>query len=134
MFIKKNWDSVTADTPCAATVEYTEFVCSEGTLPEPNFGAASFTNPLTVEVSMTDSSSVEGASAEDKVYLFVYSPEASAGKLGDTKVRIDESIACNVPAYWNGHRVHVWGFAIGNGTNNKGVTSNSRYLGSGTIQ
>lgn len=133
IFVHENWGCVHADTPGAATVDYTELVIAKGNLPEAQFGAASFADPLTVEVPMTDSSEVIGANAQDRVYLFVYSPEAGAGMLGDVKYRADESIACNVPAYWNGHRVHVWGFAIGGGADNKGVISNSRYLGSGTI-
>lgn len=133
VFVNENWGCVQADTPGAATVDYTELVIAKGNLPEAQFGAASFADPLSVEVPMTDSSEVIGASALDKVYLFVYSPEAGAGMLGDVKFRPDESIACTVPAYWNGHRVHVWGFAIGGGADNMGVISNSRYLGSGTI-
>ena len=133
IFVHENWGCVHADTPGAATVDYTELVIAKGHLPEAQFGAASFADPLSVEVPMTDSSDVIGADPRDKVYLFVYSPEAGAGMLGDVKVRADESIACTVPAYWNGHRVHVWGFAIGAGPDNEGVISNSRYLGSGTI-
>lgn len=133
IFVNENWGCVHADTPGAATIDYTEMVIAKGHLPEAQFGAASFADPLSVEVPMTDSSDVIGADPRDKVYLFVYSPEAGAGMLGDVKVRADESIACTVPAYWNGHRVHAWGFAIGAGPDNAGVISNSRYLGTGTI-
>ena len=133
VFVQENWGCVHADTPGAATMDYTELVIAMGHLPEAQFGAASFADPLSVEVPMTDSSEVIGADPRDKVYLFVYSPEAGAGMLGDVKVRADESIACTVPAYWNGHRVHVWGFAVGAGPDNEGEISNSRYLGSGTI-
>lgn len=132
-FIKENWNHVHANTPGQPTIDYTELVVAKGALPEAQFGAPSFADPLSVEVSMTDSSDVDGADARDKVYLFVYSPEAGAGKMGDTKVRADESIACDVPAYWNGNRVHVWGFAVGGGPDNMGIVSPSRYLGSGTI-
>ncbi len=133
IFVNENWGCVHADTPGAATVDYTEIVIAKGHLPEAQFGAASFADPLSVEVPMTDSSDVIGADARDEVYLFVYSPEAGAGLLSHVANRSDASIAVTVPAYWNGHRVHVWGFAIGGGTDNKGVISNSRYLGQGTI-
>jgi hypothetical protein len=109
-------------------------VVAQGQLPEVLFGNASFAEPLQVAVSMTDTTGVEGADSHDKVYLLVYSPEAGAAVFSDGRnTRADESAAVNVPAYWNGHRVHVWGFAIGNGIDNKGVISNSRYIGSGTI-
>lgn len=134
LFMKLNWECVHADTPGAATCDYTELKIAQGSLPEVLFGNASFAEPLQVAVPMTDTSGVIGADAHDIVYLFVYSPEAGAGIISDGRnTRADESAAVNVPAYWNGHRVHVWGFAIGNGPDNKGVISNSRYLGSGTI-
>ena len=133
VFVNENWGCVHADTPGTATFDFTEMVIAKGNLPEAQFGAASFAEPLSVEVPMTDSSEIIGANPTDKVYLFVYSPEAGAGMLGDVAVRADNKVACNVPAYWNGHRVHCWGFAIGNGADNKGNISNSRYLGSGTI-
>jgi hypothetical protein len=115
-------------------VDYTEIKIAEGSLPEVLFGNASFAEPLQVAVPMSDTTGIEGADAHDKVYIFAYSPEAGAGVISDGRnTRADESISVNVPAYWNGHRVHVWGFTIGNGIDNKGVISNSRYLGSGTI-
>lgn len=134
IFVKKNWGCIQCDTPGACTVDYTELVIAEGSLPEVLFGNASFAEPLQVAVPMTDTTGVIGADAHDKVYLFVYSPEAGAGIISDGRnTRADANASVNVPAYWNGHRVHVWGFAIGNGPDNKGIVSDSRYLGSGTI-
>lgn len=133
-FIKKNWECIHADAPGTATVDYTELVIAQGSLPEVLFGNASFAEPLQVVVSMTDTSDVIGADSHDKVYLFVYSPEAGAGVISDGRnTRDDGSASLSVPAYWNGHRVHVWGFAIGAGADNAGIISDSRYLGSGTI-
>ena len=133
VFVQENWHNVQSDTPGSATVDYAEFVIARGNLPEASFGSPVFSEPLEVSCTMSDTSDMIGADAEDLVYIFVYSPEASAGVLGDVQKRADSSITANVPAYWNGHRVHVWGFAVGNGTDNAGVISNSRYLGSGTI-
>ena len=133
IFVNENWGCFHADSTDAVTVDYTELVVSKGHLPEPQFGAASYADPLSVEVPMTDSTGVIGTDPRDKVYLFVYSPEAGAGILSHEASRSDASMSVSVPAYWNGHRVHVYGFAIGGGTDNMGVVSNSRYLGSGTI-
>ena len=58
VFVNENWGCVHADTPGAATVDYTELVLAKGHLPEAQFGAASFADPLSVEVPMTDSSMV----------------------------------------------------------------------------
>lgn len=138
MFIRKNYEFVevqmSGGVPAGCTVDYTSLVLADGALPEAQFGACSFNDPLSVEVPMTASSETVGALATDIVKLFVYSPEAGAGIFGDEKYRDDASAACTVPAYWNGHRVHVWGMCWGAaGTANEGKVSNSRYLGSGTI-
>ena len=134
MFIKKNWEHIMANSPSDITADYTEMVVAQGQLPEILFGNASFAEPLQVAVTMSDTTGIEGADPADKVYLLVYSPEAQAAVFSDGRsTRANESASVNVPAYWNGHRVHVWGFAVGAGTDNMGVISNSRYLGSGTI-
>ena len=133
VFVQRNWEHVHADTPGSASIDYSELQIADGHLPEASFGAPSFTNPLEVDVSMSSTTDMIGADADDEVYLFVYSTEAGAGMLGTTAKRSDNQVKANVPAYWNGHRVHVWGFAKGAGTQNAGTLSKSRYLGSGTI-
>lgn len=134
MFIRKNYDTVTMVDDQSGTVDYTMVSVAQGNLPECQFGSPAFTDPLEVEVAMTSTTGVPGTDEDDVVYLVVYSPEAGAAIMTDGRnKRSDASMTANVPAYWNGHRVHVWGFAIGGGTDNKGVISNSRYIGSGTI-
>lgn len=135
MFIKKNWDAVSVDTPGSATVSYDDIVISQGGLVEPVLANATFTNPLEVAVAQTDTSDAEGALATDIVRLFAYSPEAGAGVMSDEETRSTSTPKITVPAYMNGHRVHVWGFAYGKaGTTNAGKVSGSLYLGTGTIQ
>ena len=87
------------------------------------------------QVWIYDTAAVIGSHAADKAFVFVYSPEAGAGILDQSAVRGDHAVHVSVPTYWNGHRVHVYGFAKGASENDlfAGVTSDSRYLGSGTI-
>lgn len=133
-FVKENWGNVTIDTPGTATVDYTEIVCGKGTLVAANYGSASFADPLSVEVPLTNNAGVGNALATDKVQIFVYSPEAKAGMISDVKQRDDESVVCTVPANWVGHRVHVYAITYGApNTDNEGLNSVSNYLGSGTI-
>ena len=134
VFVKLNWSCIHAEAPGYATIDYGDLVIAKGNLPGAGFGTLSFATPLTVSTTMTDTSDQIGADSHDLVYMFVYNPTKKAGLLGDVKVRADESIAAEVPAYWNGDAVHVWGFAVGAGPNNKGNISNSRYLGTGSIQ
>ena len=133
VFVRTNWDHVHAATPGSATVDYDELEIARGHLPEVQFGSPSFEDPLEVTVPLADSAAVIGSDANDDAYLFVYDPEAGQGLLSEPKKRTDEEIVLLVPDYWNGHRVHVYGFAIGGGPDNLGDISNSRYLGSGTI-
>lgn len=133
VFVQENWGCVHADTPGTATVDYSELQIAKGNLPEAQFGTLSFATPLTITIPMTDTSEVIGADKHDLVYVIAYSPEAGAMVMNEGATRDEESIELLVPAYWNGHRVHVYAFAIGGGEDNQGVISNSRYLGSGTI-
>lgn len=134
-FVKKNWSHFHGDISGSVTVDYEDFVISQGDLPEIQFGNATFANPLEVDVPISDSASVIGAHADDTAFVFAYSPEAGVGILSSNKKRSDSSVVINVPAYWNGHRVHVFGFGKGAAANaiNPDDLSNSRYLGSGTI-
>ena len=129
VFVKLNWDFVHAIVPGTATIDYADLTIAKGNLPEVQFGTASFATPLTVTVAMSDTASAPGSDADDLAYLFVYSPEAGAGVLSSEKKRTEASIDVEVPDYWVGQRVHVYGFATGV----NGNISNSRYLGSGTI-
>lgn len=133
-FVKVNWDKVSVDTPGVATVDYTEIVCGKGTLVEAGYGAADFSQPLSVSVTLTDNTGTGNALATDKVQIFVYSPEAMAGVMSDVKTRADASVVATVPSTMNGHRVHVYAITYGaQNTDNEGLNSVSRYIGSGTI-
>lgn len=134
MFIRKNWSHITCDTPGQAVATYAELVLAQGPLPEAVVGTPSCTDPLQIDATITDNTGAEGTSANDKVYMVAYSPEAKQGIMSDGRnTRAGEMVSLTVPATWNGHRVHVWAFTIGAGTDNMGVISNSRYLGTVTI-
>lgn len=133
-FIKLNWNHIHASAPGSATIDYDELIIAKGGLTPFQFDTPSFDNPLTVSVAMTNNSSIEGASANDLAYILVYDPESGEGILSTGKERTEAQIAVNVPAYWNGHRVHVYGFGVGDATANPDKVATSRYLGSGTIE
>lgn len=135
MFIKKNWNNIHADSPGSSiAVTYPDLVIAKGPLPEAVVGTPSCTDPLQIDATITDNTGAQGTSANDKVYMVAYSPEAQQSVMSDGRnTRAGETISLTVPATWNGHRVHVWAFTIGAGNNNMGVISNSRYLGSVTI-
>lgn len=129
-FMKVNFGEVTASTPGTATIDYTGLLIAAGSLPEVQFGTPTFTNPLEVAVPINDSASILPGTPDDLVYIFVYSPEAGAGILAAPKVRSDAEITADVPDYWVGQHVHVYGFGI---SPDGSLTSKSHYLGTGTI-
>lgn len=133
-FIKENWNCFHASSPGSATCDYDGLIIAKGSLTPFEFGTPSFATPLTVVVALTDNSSVYGASANDLGYLLVYDPEAEEAILSTGKERTEAQIAVAVPDYWNGHRVHVYGFGVGDPDVNPDKVSMSRYLGSGTIE
>lgn len=132
-FIKENWSKVSATSAGVVTVTYTDLTFSKGGLPMIQFGNPSFGDPLEVNVPLADSGSATGADPNDDVYVIVYDVNNGESILSEPKKRSDEEVVVLVPDYWNGHNVHCYGFGIGGGTENRGVISNTRYLGTGTI-
>lgn len=132
-FIKSNWSKVSATAQGVVTVTYPDLIFSKGGLPMVQFGNPSFSDPLEVVVPLADSGSATGADPADDVYMLIYDADNGESILSEPKKRNDEEIVVLVPDYWNGHHVHCYGFGIGGGTENKGIISNTRYLGAGTI-
>lgn len=130
MFIKKNIENVDVTDITNPTIDLTEVICAEGGLPNAVYGTASFADPLSVTVPLTDTSSVPGASNSDRVYIFVYNKDQNAGILSTAKQRPDVEVIVNVPATWNGEKVHVYGFVVN--ADNSSV-SNSIFIGQGNI-
>lgn len=133
MFIKKNIGLVDVTNIDNPTIEWTDVVFAEGGLPSASYGSPSFADPLSVEVPLTDTTDVPGAGTHDNVYIFVYDTVENQGILSTASRRAEASIAVTVPATWNGHRVYVYGFAVGGEPENMGQVSNGLSLGSGTI-
>lgn len=132
-FVRLNWGVVQATVADGVTIDYTGIRVAKGPLTNVAFGTAQFDTPQTVDVSFTTMEEIAGTSLDDKVYVFCYCPDAKAGIMADPVKRSARSVSVLVPAQWNGMKVHLWGFSVGDGLNNKGRISNSTYLGSGNI-
>lgn len=134
-FVKLNWDTVQASNPDSVNVTYSDMRIAKGTLTPVQFGAPQFDTPQTVEVSFETNEGIGKAGLDDKVFLVVYCPDAKACVVGNTSKRLDKNVSCLVPNYWNGMKVHCWGFVVGDTPRKKnlGHVSNSVYIGSGNI-
>lgn len=93
-----------------ATPDYEHLILSDGRTPSVVFSNASFSDPLTVKVSITSSSGSEfGAFDDDTVYVVVYCPARDECTLGTAK-RSDTDVTVTAPPEWAGQSVYVWGF------------------------
>ena len=116
-----------------AEVDYGSIKCALGNLPQAGFGNASFAEPQRVTVTYSTAADMPGADAQDKVYMFIYQPDTKQGILSAPALRTTGSMDVRVPGSWTGLTVHVYGFAIGDGNDNKGKISDSSYIGTGII-
>ena len=116
-----------------AEVDYGSLKCALGNLPQAGFGNASFSEPQRVTVTYSTSADMPGSDAQDKVYMFIYQPDTKQGILSAPALRTTGNMDVRVPASWTGLTCHVFGFALGDGRENKGKNSDSSYIGTGII-
>ena len=132
-FVRLNWAKIQASAPGEATIDYTGLQLAKGGLGGVGFGSPQFDDPLEVAIDITSNLDAYKANASDKVYIFVYCPEMNAVLLPTPSARTTTSVTIPVPSSWNGQKVYCWGFTLGNAADNKGMVSNSVYIGSGNI-
>ena len=135
-FVRRNKEAVHANTVDSVTIDYADLVIAHGGLTNVRFGTPQFDTPQQVDVSFADNmGSGNYTSLDDLVYLFVYCPDAQCGILSEPVQRSERSVSCDVPAYWNGMKVHVYGFTVGADHDKKytGRVSPSTYIGTGNI-
>ena len=116
-----------------AEVDYGSIICSKGKMPIVAFGNASFAEPARVSVSFQTSADQPGTDALDKVYCLIYQPDTNQAIITPGAARTTGSVDQRVPTAWTGMTVHVYGFAIGGGEDNKGIACDSSYIGTGNI-
>lgn len=139
IFVRKNWDYVTANNTDEVVVDYGSLQLSDGPLTGVNFGAADYgeTQHLNISVAFTGNSDIEGTDADDEVYLFAYCPELNMSVFGAPVKRSNSSVTIAVPNLWDGQEVYLYGFTVACADNDKypaGTCSRSVYCGSGEVQ
>lgn len=131
-FVKINRDAVTC-IGGAVEVDYGNITIADGHLPQVGFATADFEVPLTVKVPYTGNADVEGADTSDKVYLVVLEPESGMTVKSNPAQRSAGSIEAQLPSTWSGLNVHVYGYVVGAGRDNKGQIARSAYIGTGEV-
>ena len=149
---------ITGTTPFNVAVAPEQLKLSKGNVPNVGWGAADYDTPQQVEVLISDKASLEPLMGdENKAYgIYLVAARADAminenrialGAVVQTQAELNavESVTINLPANWQGQRVHLYGFVkespvAKNGiatnvvpTRYPGEASDSIYIGSGTV-
>lgn len=139
-FTKVNIPYVEASGIDSVSIDFTALVVAQGGLCPVHFSTPLFDTPKSVLVNFDEmNANACQKTANDKVYVVVYSPDANLAVVGEGVERSAKSATVNVPSNWNGTKVHVWGFVRNDGEANTefniaaGECSDSQYIGSGTI-
>lgn len=139
LFQKSNFPMITATDSGSVSADFTGFVVARGQLDNVQPDMPQFDTPEKVIVAFSNPGAPCHRTAGDKVYCYIFCPDAKQGLLSEpVEVSADE-IGVPVPAYWNGLKVHVWIFTRNDGDDvpslgiSYGDCSDSIYCGSGTI-
>lgn len=139
-FQKTNFGAVSASGSDTLNIDFTSMKVSRGGLYGVGFDVLDFDTPSVVTVDFnSDYAPACQRTANDKAYLYVYSPDLNKGILSQPVALTVKSVSVQVPADWNGLKVHAWGFVRNEGQadEEKGIAagecSDSVYLGTGNI-
>lgn len=139
-FVKLNIANVTTSGLDSVEIDYTGFVVAQGGLCTVHFNSPIFDTPNSVEVNFDEmNANACQKTANDKVYVVVYSPDANLAVVGEGVERSEKKVVVQVPNNWNGTKVQVYGFVRNDGVANTefdiaaGECSDSQFIGSGTI-
>jgi hypothetical protein len=123
-FVKYNKACFSLDSEGRMAVDWEGLIVSDGALAAPLFEAPEVeTSQLTV--SFMPCAEGERASGDDEVYLWAYCPEAGEGQLSTPAYRCYRQVSITLPETWQGHEVHLYGFAV----DHKGTASPTTYIG-----
>lgn len=142
MFISLNKGAVQASNPDSVNVSYMDMIIARGSVAPAEFGAPQFDTPQTVEFDFGTAAFQAECPRADlknlKCRAVIYCPDAKLAVFGDTKGD-NTTASVIVPNYWNGMKVHIWGYLRWDGEDMpeyglmKGDVSDSLYVGSGNI-
>lgn len=139
LFQKTNWPCVTATGSGTTMIDYTGIQVSKGGLASVNFSQATFDIPLSVVVEFEKLGAACQRTANDRVFVYVYCPDAKQSVLSEPTEFEDGKVTVHTPSLWTGMKVHVWGFVRNEGGADvekqipAGECSPSSYCGTGNI-
>lgn len=139
LFQKTNWLSIEASSPDSLHIDYSSMRVAVGSLSNVLFEGANFDIPGKVKVSFIEFGAPCQRTPNDRVFVYVFCPDAAQGILTEGAKPNDGNVTIDVPATWNGLRVHVYGFVRNQGAAVEalgipsGECSDSQYIAQGEI-
>ena len=133
-FMSVNAGNITGLTPETIAPKYQDLVCALGNLAgvELDSDHIDITSvPGTLSVAVLDRMEGGGnANGDDSCYLVCVCPEKHGGVcVKGAKRREATELAAELPIHWNGSKVYVYTFCVGNGDIMPGQSSRSVYVG-----
>lgn len=110
-------------------IDYDQLQIASGHAADVYFKAARFEEHETVVVDFEKNMMSLRASAEDKVYLYIYAVGHNEGFLTNPVARRCKTLKTRLPENWAGDEVHLYGFVV----DKEGRPSNSTYIGVGRV-
>lgn len=141
-FISLNKGVAQASNPDSVNVMYGDIVVARGSVTPATFDAPQFDTPQAVEVNFGThafkAAYPKANPADLMCRLVIFCPDAKLAVFGDTKGDLSTASVI-VPQYWNGMKVHVFGYLryLGDDMPEYGLmngdVSDSTYVGAGNI-
>lgn len=110
-------------------VDYARLSLATGPAAEVVFHDAVFREHEVISIDFDKNTLFSRAAADDKVYVYAYSPELGKGQLTAPAERRAKNITFSLPNSWSGTTVHLYGFVV----DRDGRPSNSTYIGAGRL-
>lgn len=135
MFTKANFGAVSASSPSDVTVSYPALKLSVGGGVVPAGGTVDYgtTQHLKVEVPFSYPVDNQMTFDEDAIYCCLYCPELNRS-IVEKGFAADTGIMVVVPSTWNGLEVYTYLWSVGGNALNKGICSDTEYVGHGEIE
>lgn len=139
LFQHINWDMIEASSTDSMRIDYTGIKVATGALSNVVFQSANFDVPRSVKVMFAEYGAPCQRTAGDRVFIYVFCPDAGQGILSEGVATNEGSIGIDVPALWTGLSVHVYGFVRNQGVAVEefgipaGECSDSMYIAKGEI-
>ena len=136
LFVKLNWESISASSPDDVTIDFSSVVMTQGSIETVNTSAINWGTSQTGVISTTWSAQTPNADCDDndEVYLCLFNPVTNKSVMSGLSTRSMLAASVNAPTSFLGIDCHLYLAVVGKGETTDGRVSDSVYLGHGEVQ